>query len=524
MSITLQTVIAVALRHDSVMHELGDALRSDIVTASPHLRHIVEFADDFVTRRHRLPSGGDFDVWLETLPKGLQDGARQKLAELSIINADEFDPAFFVEATWPVIHEEAHRVAMHRVNEANGAPDAWRLITERLASLKRRGAVVTQTTKLFATDLVDIREMSAADSADEKAEVFIPNLAWRSKLVLLSAAPKLGKGTLVAAGVIAFGRREPFLDDGDDPMRAGVHRDECDERRPGKTLWLALDEGKGDANPRVFKTTVGDMMRMWCSVQAPASPLAFIQQALDDPDPAQRPDLIVVDSLTTYVQRVCAVQGKEPPKSGDAMGWSELMRPLAGIAQTRDVCILVIHHARKDGGGPRDSTEIEAACDVSMQLLPPRPGQGPTARNITMTGRHTVIERERRFPVYMTTETSEVETPNGPVVQRRNRYHIGDGMNAAPVPEANDRQTRIDADVLAFITTRPGCYQQDIVRAFSTRGRNALERLESLGQITRAKVGKGWQYRAVATGARQSPDVVVSAPALTPPDDNNNEQ
>jgi hypothetical protein len=54
--ITPETVVALAIRKCTVLDQLGEALRSDLLTANPYLRRTVEFADDFLVERRKLPA------------------------------------------------------------------------------------------------------------------------------------------------------------------------------------------------------------------------------------------------------------------------------------------------------------------------------------------------------------------------------------------------------------------------------------------------------------------------------------
>ena len=63
--ITLELVIAVALGNVVAMDRLAPALRSDLVLVNPFYRRIVEFADDYLNTKRKLPGQGDWSVWLD---------------------------------------------------------------------------------------------------------------------------------------------------------------------------------------------------------------------------------------------------------------------------------------------------------------------------------------------------------------------------------------------------------------------------------------------------------------------------
>ena len=70
--ITLETVVALAIRNREAMDELGAALRSDLVLANPYYRRLVEFADDFLNKEKHLPQPGDWDIWRDSLDEGME--------------------------------------------------------------------------------------------------------------------------------------------------------------------------------------------------------------------------------------------------------------------------------------------------------------------------------------------------------------------------------------------------------------------------------------------------------------------
>lgn len=140
--ITLETVVAFALRNPIVMDQLGEALRSDLVLADPYKRRIVEFADDFIAKRRKLPSEADYAVWLETLDPGVRDGTREALGRLLATSVDGYDPEYFAEASVEQLRRGAAAVALARLNEAAVGgpiePEVFSKLTAKIESVQSR--------------------------------------------------------------------------------------------------------------------------------------------------------------------------------------------------------------------------------------------------------------------------------------------------------------------------------------------------------------------------------------------------
>lgn len=183
----------------------------------------------------------------------------------------------------------------------------------------------------------------------ERVDV-VDNLLPLGDAVLLSAREKSGKGFLavymalcIAAGLDCLGRRV----------------------RQGPVIYLALEESK---------RTLRDRFRV-CSSGHTNLPI-FVASLdgsegqefkLDDHDSInglrglmlqRQPVLVVLDVLRE------AHDGREN-ESDDMAG---IVRPIRQLAHEYNVCILVTHHASKNGGF-RGSTSIPAAFDDSIEFV-----------------------------------------------------------------------------------------------------------------------------------------------------------
>ncbi len=117
--ITVDHVVAFAIRDHTVLDQLGEALRSDLVIANAFYRRIVGFADTFLLDHRKLPASGDWDMWLQSLDTGLiQDGTREALSRLLAIDLGAFTPAYFAPQALEQLQQAAVLVARGRLNDA----------------------------------------------------------------------------------------------------------------------------------------------------------------------------------------------------------------------------------------------------------------------------------------------------------------------------------------------------------------------------------------------------------------------
>jgi len=171
--------------------------------------------------------------------------------------------------------------------------------------------------------------------------VVVPRLAWAGRLTLVSAAPKMGKSSLVGQAVASLTQGAPFLDG---------------TTTPGRVLWFALDESQGDAIRRLHDHGFDPaMVRVTREVPTPET----MRRAVAEYQPA----LVVVDALSDLIQT--ARKDENSPEAGH-----HLKAVCGHVAHDTGVAFIVIHHLKKDGSGARGSTAIEAVPDVLVKLLP----------------------------------------------------------------------------------------------------------------------------------------------------------
>jgi DNA polymerase-1 len=91
-------------------------------------------------------------------------------------------------------------------------------------------------------------------------------------------------------------------------------------------------------------------------------------------------DVLVVDTFAAFTKLV----GSEENNSGDIR---ERMEPLKKAAQTRNLAVLIVRHAGKDGRG-RGSSQFEAEVDIVATLKRPEGNHAETVRQLETIGRY----------------------------------------------------------------------------------------------------------------------------------------
>lgn len=202
--------LALALRDATVLDQLGEALRSDLVTPNPYHRRVAEFADEFLLHYRKLPGDGDWEMWLSTLDEGLiRDGTKETLQRIWALDVSGFDPQYFASQALPQLHQAAVTVARARLNEVPiVAPDAIAKLAEELDRIQV-GAVQG------LARLDDIDTWSRPVREDALLATGYPTLdrtigGWGKELWILFADSGVGKSMLLqnfAASAAQKGKR-----------------------------------------------------------------------------------------------------------------------------------------------------------------------------------------------------------------------------------------------------------------------------------------------------------------------------
>lgn len=129
--ITLDKVVAAAMRHLEVLDTLGDALANDLVVASPFYRQLIAFVSDFASRHRTLPKEGDYGLWLSGLPEGQRQGLQDALGRLATQDISGYTPGYLAEHSIVELKVVATQNAILKLQTT---PDASSELLARLAA------------------------------------------------------------------------------------------------------------------------------------------------------------------------------------------------------------------------------------------------------------------------------------------------------------------------------------------------------------------------------------------------------
>lgn len=196
--LTLEKVIAAAMRHQEVAESLGEALTSDLVVANPHMREIMKFVYAFVRQHRSLPKHGDVELWVSTLVDTQRHNVVDALSRITVQDTRDLTPAYLNEYAITELRTAATRTAVSRL-AASQITDPSMLVT--LADEIKRIEGVS------LSDLASIREPERwvrADSHDEVVSTGIVTLDEaigggypKSELSLIFADSGMGKTTVL---------------------------------------------------------------------------------------------------------------------------------------------------------------------------------------------------------------------------------------------------------------------------------------------------------------------------------------
>ena len=175
-------------------------------------------------------------------------------------------------------------------------------------------------------------------------------------LSLLVAPPKAGKTTLVRCLSLAVARGYEFL--GRETQKAPVVSVPC--RPPGPIILLALEDKAAEIRRRFrdLGATEDDPIRIFAD-PAPKDILAQLGNVID----RLKPTLVVIDPVYKCIRVTDA---------NDYVQVSEGLEVVVNMARGSGAHILVVHHARKGGGGHGEealgSTALFGAVDCALFL------------------------------------------------------------------------------------------------------------------------------------------------------------
>lgn len=320
-------------------------------------------------------TGGERSSWRTAL-SGVKEGEGRNNAATKV--------AGILLSTMPQELWDGAWEALRSWNQRNVPPLSERELRTTFESIKSRELSAKAKAAAADMDIITLEELLAKDIPPIQpiiGDVLVPGVT------MLVGKPKLGKSRLALqlSLCVATGRR-PF-----DKLPSVAHGISGDVT-PGHVLYLALED-----SPSRYKSRALTMLRGL----EPPPPGAFrlttscpslfnggiqrIERELKN-DPYLR--LVVVDTLAAFV-------GSGSQSSNGSLFQAEyrMIRPLFDLVNGTEVCLLLVHHARKDqsfASDPFDSVAgtlgTHAAVDSIMILYHPR------KRPVTLAGRGRDIE------------------------------------------------------------------------------------------------------------------------------------
>ena len=207
---------------------------------------------------------------------------------------------------------------------------------------------------------------SILTESHERIEWLVPGIIAPGVLTILSAEPKAGKSTLVAAWLDALATGGDFLGD-TLPQTQSVWRTE--ERPP--TLLPKVERWPGLETVETLMLHERDG-RDWPELIADATHLALASGAR----------LLVVDTFAAWAQ----LAGDDEQSSGHVLAAMKSLAEAAG----KGLAVLLVTHERKSGGdygrGVRGSGALVGAVDIIVQLTRSTAEQ-PTRRRLSFSSR-----------------------------------------------------------------------------------------------------------------------------------------
>ena len=183
------------------------------------------------------------------------------------------------------------------------------------------------------------------DDLTAPPEPVVEGLIFRGRVTMVAGREKAGKSTFAGAMTAAVTRGAEF-----------VGR----KTKQGRVVYIGgFDEPLGDAVARLVEFRA-DHARIGHTT-AMEDPLDHYEEVVTE----IRPDLVVIDSLTSWVVE----SSQKAPGSSDPHAWAAVMNRVARLARENNVAVLILHHTVKSGVEEyRGSTSIGAGVDGILHM------------------------------------------------------------------------------------------------------------------------------------------------------------
>ena len=220
----------------------------------------------------------------------------------------------------------------------------------------RRGADDIQE---LPAGLVRLSDPSVGATGPAGPPTVARTIAHRGRVTLLHAREKVGKSTLLRAGVAAVTRGVPFLEQ---------------PTIPGRVL-LVGEEAVGDIKGQLLEAAA-DLDAIFCIRQLNPNPRHA--SSLPELVALLRPVWVIIDTWQHYLKAHRVTDTAGPGEQGLLLG------DVVDLAREYDAAITVSHHNMKNRNEYRDSTALGAVADMIVSLSR---GETPTARRLEPSGR-----------------------------------------------------------------------------------------------------------------------------------------
>lgn len=309
--------------------------------------------------------------------------------------------------------------------------------------------------------IVSLAYIDAHPEILQPPEAIIPGLVYKGRTTLLSAAPKMGKSTLIGEAVSAVSSGRDFL---------GMPTERT------RVLYLGPDESLHDTYTRLKEYEADpEGVDLWDARSGKNQLEEVVAMYFQDRDRLADTRMIVIDSLMEWARLTTG----QAPDDGDNAAWGGIIRQIVAFSHKHGIAVLLIHHARRSDGRARGASEIEAAVDGTCTLgLPPKASEGSSRRQVTGRGRFKIEGFEYEM------ESAAFGGVEGRLVRAS---MTGEDGNA--IETDGDKMIRIER-----IVSHDGPISSNKVASRLGGRKEAvlelLDRMESDGRIERSE--KGW--------------------------------
>lgn len=136
--ITIQRIIAQALRDAASFVMLRGALTSTLAVPNPYQRKVVTWVAAFWDQYRQLPKAGDYEFWLTTLNEQDKGGVEQVLGEVLTLPEEDWTSEYITSSVTDVLRDVAARAAVARLGTMvpDVKPEAFEILTEEIRRIQ----------------------------------------------------------------------------------------------------------------------------------------------------------------------------------------------------------------------------------------------------------------------------------------------------------------------------------------------------------------------------------------------------